>query len=297
MKYFDKYVILLSDTVTSKVLLVSAEPIKPKNMNSSQKKLYIVNGCSGALGNIILSLLARNPENIVYGLSRKAIYFHRFGSKLPVKTLVTSIGDTISDKEALKSFAKSIPSQEFSSINYIHAVGLYPFEVNKHGVVEVENDLDGDGINDECLTLTFHAFTRMCEVLTSHDLPFTGTIFGGLADKFKPAVHQSWWKTMNKVKDYMRDTVSDTVAMNVLNISSVICFHELLTRPFVFSNTNATPEFWLTPDEVAREVIDMIDHSRLLTERDLFHKSTYYHANYFHDEEFTERKIKELGIK
>lgn len=260
-----------------------------------KKDLFIVNGCSGAVGNACFALLARNPQNIVYGLSRKAINFQKFGNILPLKTLVCSLGDDITSEENILLFERSIEKGSFSSVNYIHAVGYYPFELNTEGKIQVENDIDNDGINDTCTKLTFNAFKTTCEILKK-DCNFKALTFGSLADEFQPEVHQSWWKTMGKVRDYMRNTITENVSMNILNISSVLCFHELQTRPFVFKETDANPEFWLTPDEVAREVISVLIKAKGFSEQNFFIPASYYHKDYFTGDNFTERKRKELGL-
>ncbi len=260
-----------------------------------KKNLFIINGCSGAIGNACLSILAQNPNNVVYGLSRKANHFTSFGKTLPEKTIVFSIGNDIADKKVLTDFEKTIPKKAFSSINYIHAVGYYPFELNQLGKIEVENDLDGDGINDTCKKLTLDAFTRTCEVLKK-DCQFKALIFGGLADKFEPEVHQSWWKIISKVREYMRINITDKVSMNILNISSVICFHELQTRPFVFTNTDGDASFWLTPYEVAEKVYSTLSVSTGFSEQDFFKPAPYYQEDYFSNEKFTPRKKLELGL-
>lgn len=90
----------------------------------------------------------------------------------------------------------------------------------------------------------------------------------------------------------------DKVSFFVLNISSVICPHEILTRPFVFQNTNANPVFWLMPHEVAERVITLIfsKEKNGFTEDDFFHKADYYEKDYFIDAKFTDRKKRELGL-
>lgn len=260
-----------------------------------KKDLFIINGCSGAVGNACLAILARNPKNVVYGISRKANHFTRFGKILPEKTIVFSIGDDISDQKALVDFKKAIQKNVFSSINYIHAVGYYPFELDQKGEIKVENDLNGDGINDKCTRLTFEAFTKTCEIL-KNDCQFKALIFGSLADKFEPEVHQSWWKSMKKVREYMENNVTKNISMNILNISSVVCFHELQTRPFVFTNTDGNASFWLTPQEVAEKVDLILSTALGFSEQDFFNPAPYYQEDYFSNEKFTPRKKLELGL-
>jgi hypothetical protein len=139
----------------------------------------------------------------------------------------------------------------------------------------------------------------MTGALKSIGLPVKALIFGGIADKFKPVVHKSWWTVMEKTKEKMRKEAEQkgNISFFLLNISSVICPHELITRPFVFQNTNADASFWLMPHEVAEQVAALVFSKQTgFVEDDLFHKADYYEKDYFVDTKFTKRKRDELGI-
>jgi hypothetical protein len=257
-----------------------------------KKNLYIINGVSGSIGNALLALIARNSENVVYGLSRKAIGFHKFGKVLPEYTLVTSIGENIADDFIIGNFIKSCDIHRYKTVTYIHAVGLYPFEING-----TENDLDNDGVNDDCLRLTYTAFSLVCNTINNEKHKnFAAVIFGSISDRYHLSVHHSWWKTIEKTKQYMKNIASDNISMNIINISSVVCFHELLTRPFVFIKTNAVPEPWLTPFEVAQKTLDVLKEKNKYCEVDYFHHAQYHNSEYFSEEKFTQRKIDETYV-
>lgn len=266
-------------------------------MHENKKILYIINGASGAIGNALLSELATQEDFIVYGLSRKCPTPEFFGETLPPVTLVTSLGDDITSQKSIHNFVSRIPFNSFSKIVYIHAVGEYPFELNQNGEISIIGDNDGDGIKDSCMDLTFTAFKNMTTTLISQtEGDLSAMLFGGLADKHQPAVHQSWWKTIEKTKDYMKRTSSKKHTFGVLNISSVLCFHELLTRPYVFSKTNAIPYAWLKPHEIAKEVQVRTLKEEGYWEKDLFKSAEYYFNDYFKDSNFTKRKRAELGL-
>jgi hypothetical protein len=266
-----------------------------------KKQLIIISGITGALGNAILADCSRNENIIVYGISRKSTPFEELIDPLTgllhTKTIIGSIGEL--SKRNFEKFADIIDYQAFERISYIHAVGLYLFEVNENGKHTVENDKDGDGINDDVLRLTYTYFTGMVEALAlgcaRSDKKLNALIFGGIADVHRPIVHESWWKTIEKTKEFMRTFSIPHGAMQVLNISSVICAHEVATRPFVFINTDADARFWLTPEEIARKVHELLvtDESKFI-ETDFFHKSPYFHEDYYHDRKFTPRKVGEL---
>jgi hypothetical protein len=265
------------------------------------KTLVIINGVTGAIGTASLARFSREYGVVIYGLSRKAELVSSFAKegKLPDNSLICSVGD-ISDKNDCAKFVTAINGSLYEKIVYIHAVGVYPFEIDEHGNIRVSNDDDNDGIDDRVMELSYTAFFAMTEALSEIGKPVNALIFGGIADKHQPAVHKSWWTVMERVKNSMKEKVQKDAKTNffVLNISSVICPHEILTRPYVFQNTNANPRFWLMPHEVAEEVamLALADSHKGFTEQDLFHNADYYQEDYFTEKKFTDRKKAELGI-
>ncbi len=266
------------------------------------KKVVIIQGVTGAIGTALLAHFTREKDTVVYGLSRRALSFRRFkqGNVLPGKTLICSIGGTESGR-SYHDFVTAAGLSRFEKVVYIHALGLYPFEISSHGKHFVANDLDGDGINDEVMDLTYTRFFTMVRAFKGAGCPTDALLFGGLADRHKPLVHHSWWSVIGMFKDEIHKKWSDIPHMRffVLNISSVICPHELLTRPFVFQKTNADPRFWLAPHEVARGVAKLITSrtKKKFTKKDLFHRADYFEEHHFENTNFTKRKCAELGIK
>ena len=265
------------------------------------KRLIIINGVTGAIGSACLALFSRDPKNTIYGISRRGANYKQFldnKSQLSDSTLICSIGKNI--LKGFLSFLCKINFSIYSEVIYIHAIGLYPFEINTNGKIKVKNDYDGDGINDQCLKLTHNLFLSTINSIAKRATKTQGIILGGIADKHEPLIHQSWWKTIKKTKEASRGLVThqNKLGITLLNISSVICPNELITRPFVFAETNANPTFWLTPNEVAEEIIRLtLENHEGFSECELFHHADYYHQNYFTDKQFTTRKKQELGIK
>jgi hypothetical protein len=266
------------------------------------KTLVIINGVTGAIGTACLARFSRAQKVTVYGLSRSAAPFTSYLNQdghLPDAFIICSMGQ-ISSADDCRSFVSVIHRELYDRIVYVHAVGLYPFEIDTDGNIVVTNDEDGDGIDDRVLTLSHHSFIAMVTALRDVHQEIVSIIFGGVADKHRPAVHQSWWKTMEMLKADMKTMVADDPRVHfcLLNISSVICPHELLTRPFVFRDTNANPRFWLMPHEVAGEVVRLAQahQPQRFAVKDLYHEADYYQRDYFTDEKFTERKKAELGI-
>ncbi len=278
-------------------------------------KLVIIHGVTGAIGSACLSLFGSENDTVVYGISRKARDFRDFcfGKKLPVKTLICSIyGDSPEDHYPDRMayyFGKAINAEAFECIHYIHAIGNYPFEIDENGDRIVSCDNDQDGIDDRCALLTrnmFNSFSR--DIARETKKQVHSLLFGGIADKHEPFAHISWWKTMKKLKDFLAEsfekaeqgsTIEAFCKVSILNISSVLCPNELITRPFVFSKTDADPKYWLRPEEVATYVkfIFYSNQAEKLKEYELFKKKPDFDLNYYEDENFTPRKIVELYKK
>lgn len=268
-------------------------------MNKKTRRIIVISGVTGAIGSALLAEYAKSSNNIVYGISRKALPVKSFlrKGKLPHKTLICSVGESL-DYESLFKYINYCVEE----VIYIHALGLYPFEVNSRGNIVVENDRDMDDINDEVTKLTFNGFTTATQSLQKY---WSGkskcVIFGGIADKHKPLVHQSWWKTIEKVKGYMKAEVkkNKSLSMIVFNISSVLCPHEIITRPFVFTHTDADQAYWLSPYELSRFVVNEVSKKEKgFYELEKFKIKPNFSLNtYYKDKQFKPRKIKELYKK
>lgn len=264
------------------------------------KTLVIINGVTGAIGSACLAQFSREPNTNIIGLSRQAQNADVFcvDGFLPNNTLICSIGD-ISSITDCENFVEKINRKFYGKIVYVHAVGIYPFELDGKGNIFVSNDDDGDGVDDRVVKFSHTAFFAIVQALKILELPISALIFGGIADKFKPAVHKSWWTVMEMIKARMQKELlqNKLVSFFVLNISSVICPHEVITRPFVFQKTNADAQFWLMPHEVAERVqLLLLAKSSGFLETEFFHDADYYEDDHFAEKKFTQRKKDELGI-
>ena len=266
-----------------------------------KKKLVIINGVTGTIGTACLSQFCRLPNVTVIGLSRKAKNYKEFmeGRHFPERTFACSIGN-ISDKEDCVRFVDSIDIAVYDEVVYIHAVGVYPTELDVNGNINVSNDLDGDGIDDRVMELSYRAFFAMVEGLVNTRKPIKAFVFGSMADRHRMKVHKSWWMTMLKIKESINLTLSQygNIAFRVVNISSVICGRELIVRPFVFQRTDAAPRFWLLPHEIAEKIVDIAKQKtyRKYLEIDLFHHASYFDRNHFRETDYNQRRMAELGI-
>lgn len=267
----------------------------------NKKELVIITGVTGAIGNALLAKYA--PNAIVYGISRKALSSISFidpnTSKLYPNTFICKIGEL--NKENINTFINSIDIDRFSSITYFHSLGLYPFEINSSGEHIVENDEDKDGVNDITHSLTYEVFRlftlNLKNVTNKTKIPCRSLIFGSLADKHEPLVHSSWWKTIKKTKEYMKETASENFAFHLINISSVSCSHEIITRPYIFIHTDAKIQYWLQPHELVKKIYEKNNSKESFHdfhEYEIFNKLPQFQNTYYEDKNFTPRKFAEV---
>lgn len=262
------------------------------------KKLVIISGITGAIGNALLAEYGKHKDAVVYGISRQALNLLSFinpkTGKIYPSTLICSVPGN--NEDGYKEFVKFIDFSIFSEIIYVHALGLFPFEVNEQGEHIVNHDEDGDGIDDRCMYLSYTLFRLITsEIIKSSVCPVQCVIFGSLADKFGPLAHKSWCHVINIVKKYMKEAANNEISMFLLNISSVICSHELISRPFVFINTDADHFYWLTPWEISKEIAKELKRVKgYYHEKELFNCNPGFDVDYYQDRKFTPRKIAEL---
>ena len=75
---------------------------------------------------------------------------------------------------------------------------------------DIINDVDELKLEDDCClyisggALAGYYSIGVVEALNKIGKPFHALIFGGIADKYHLAVHQSWWTVMERVKLRMR---------------------------------------------------------------------------------------------
>lgn len=271
------------------------------------KKLYIISGITGAVGNALLAEVAKEPGAVVYGISRKGKEYVTFVNSrtglLQTHTFICSLGEL--EDATIKSFLGLIDVNTYSSVTYVHALGHFPFEVNRDGEHQVLNDKNGDGIDDLTYDLSFRVFktvtSRLKTICEKHQVPVAAFIIGSITDKFRLKEHQSWWRTFDLIRTYMKETAGQGFGMHLVNVSSVICSHEIITRPYVFIDTDADMRFWLAPSELAGYISAQLKGTSAFSgfqEHDLFHERPDLNKDYFSAVPFRHRKMKELfGIQ
>lgn len=147
------------------------------------KKLVIISGVTGCIGQELLRRYILEKDTLIYGISRKGVSLDEF-RVLPDHNMIISVD--LEDAHSIKNFIKKIPIDRYESITYFHLVGEFKTEITKDLHVSVENDIDGDGIDDTVYNLVAKAYIEMVMALVTVSKTlrsrFKVVSFGSLAD-------------------------------------------------------------------------------------------------------------------
>lgn len=253
----------------------------------------------GVIGSPIFSFFAEQGENIIYGISRRGLYFDEYVNgegKLPETNLVFSLADYKKENYEIdvENFVDSLPDLP---IVFIHTMGEYVTEMSRDGKLQITNDIDGDGINDNVKRLTYDVSLSFSKKLSTRK---ESTIFiqiGSLSDKYRIDIHGSWVKSMDLLKTDLVDLCkgAENFYAMILNVSSVLTPKELVDRPFVSVKTNADMRYWLPPVEIAHFINDyMQSPEKGLVEKELYKKWPNISPDHFAIDSYKERRGKEI---
>ncbi len=263
------------------------------------KKVIIINGVMGVIGSPIFSFFAEQGENIIYGISRKGLYFDEYvtdDGKLPESNLVFSLADYKKENYEIdvENFIDSLPNLP---VVFIHTMGEYVTEMDRDGQLKITNDNDGDGINDNVKRLTYDVSVSFSKKLSTRKEPTVFIQIGSLSDKYRIDIHGSWVKSMDLLKSDLESICEKNknfYAM-ILNVSSVLTPKELTDRPFVSVKTNADMKYWLPPVEIAYFINNyMQSPEKGLVEKELYKKWPNISPDHFTIDSYKERRGKEI---
>ena len=265
------------------------------------KKIYIINGVMGVIGSPIFTYLSQQKDTIVYGISRQGLPVQVFikNKKLPPAHLVFSLGDYLIDGiENIHKLVGALP--ENHEIIFVHAMGVYLTEVNKDGNYQIDNDNDGDGINDLVKKMTHDIPLQFAQVFADSQRRVTFTQIGSLSDQWNLQAHHSWVTSMNFLKEQLAKISNKYQYFNtcIINVSSVLTPKELIERPFATTQTNADPSFWLNPLDIGRKIHNLSrDLFADYSEISLFNTWPKFTGDHFSTKSYLPRRMLELFPK
>lgn len=264
-----------------------------------KKTLVIIAGVTGSIGQEVLCRYLVEKNTLIYGISRKGVSLDRF-EKLPSHNLIVNV-DMRSDVE-INNFINKLPEQDFEEITYYHLLGEFKTEINKNLEITVENDKDGDGINDNVFGLVADAYksmtNRLNQISTQKDIMLNIVSFGSLADKHHIPCFQSFGKSRKIVENFSKELIQSNQKINIyyLNTSTILAADEMLERPFIFS-TNVNPKYWIRPFDLVNRTIELLQSEKGFVERDIYLANPNFSKDYFDADVTYKRRVQELYNK
>lgn len=261
------------------------------------KKLIIIAGVTGSMGQEFLRKYLLEPNTLVYGISRKGVSLSVFSS-LPDHHMIVNVD--LNNKFEIESFIEKIPKHDYESVSYFHLVGEFKTELNSEGKVVIEHSIDG--VDKMVRGLVADAYIHMVSAIAKSALfplkKINVVSFGSLADPYKIDCFQSFWKSREIVKTFSQDMRSSYQNINfyLFNTSTLCASDEMLERPFIFA-TSVNPQFWITPHDLVQRVSGHMDSEKGFVERDIYVPNPYFSEDYFTEQKTHIRRVKELYNK
>jgi NADP-dependent 3-hydroxy acid dehydrogenase YdfG len=265
----------------------------------NKKRLVIIAGVTGSIGQEVLRHYLVDKNTIVYGISRKGVSVDGFNT-LPLHNLV--VNTDLRSIESIKNFVSKIADKEFKEVTYYHVVGEFKTEINQSLDVVVENDQDKDGINDSVFSLVAQAYITMTTELNNISLKNNTRLdivsFGSLVDKYNIPCFQSFTKSRGIVKRFSQSLQKSNKNLNIylFETSTLLAADELIERPFIFA-TDVSPVYWITPFELVTKALGFIALEKGFVEKDIYLANPNFSEDYFDPQITYKRRIKELYNK
>lgn len=186
--------------------------------------------------------------------------------------------DLLQEKETFE-FVKSLDLHDITKVIYIHGVGIDKFEPKCVPAI----DIDGDGIDDEVYqsnVITFlHLAEPLIEKVSSKNIPLTICNIGSVGDIYNVPFWQSFTKSKNIIRKYMKSNTIPLVKSIFFNVSSTLDDGgEKYGRPL------ADTTYWLDSKDLVKRSVQYLDVFDMLSghlELDFFNWCPWYTKEYF----------------
>lgn len=252
------------------------------------KKLVIVSGASGALGQAYLDYFDTAEDTQCVAIARRAVPERGVGSSLVLDLL---------DASTVRSAVEAMNLEGVSNILYIHPVGKFKFE--ESGFPEA--DADGDGIDDEVYASNIDTFQNVVGPLLERlqkeqrPIPLTLCAFGSISDKYAIKYWQSYSRAKNILREKMR-ALAENAEMKIksvfIRVSTADTQKERELRPF------AETRYWLGTKEIVESSVSSLGDGTGWTELALFKPMPDFKEEYYRSlPAVREKWSREMGRK
>ncbi|MFA6073025.1 MAG: SDR family NAD(P)-dependent oxidoreductase [Candidatus Woesearchaeota archaeon] len=236
-------------------------------METLENTLVIISGASRGIGKAFLNHYSQQPNTNCIGLTRSKNTNQQYAQLDLLQT------------NKVKEFVNHLNLTDVDKVIYMHSIGIDKFEPNGKPHI----DTDNDGIDDEVYSSNVTAFKNLAEPLMdriySKRLPLTIINIGSLSDMFEVPFWQSFSKSKNQVRQYMKANSNEKIKGVMLNVSSTLDEEgRKYGRPF------ADTTYWQKAEDLVSKSVKFIDGHEPgvgYIEADFFNPSPFYRPDYF----------------
>ena len=229
------------------------------------RRLVIISGASRGIGKAFADNYRARKNSTVIGLSRSAQGLTQLD---------------LLDETKTNTFVEQLDFRSFNHVTYIHSIGIDKFEPNG----KPQTDYDHDGIDDEVYAKNVITFFNLVEPLVEKvkqiRTPLTLCQIGSVSDLYQVPFWQSFSKSKDKVRKYLKSLTADYLKSITLNISST-----LDEEGRKFGRVNADTTYWQTAQELVAKSIGSLDGMRTLAspyaEIDFYKHNPNFRQDYF----------------
>ncbi len=236
------------------------------NKEENYNQLVVISGASRGIGKYFLQHYSDREDSKTIGISRTNNNPH-----------IVSLD--LYDANATKQFIENMPLEGLERMIFIHSIGIDKFE--PYGTPHI--DKDNDGIDDEVYATNVATFMNIAKPLiektSKKDIPLNIINIGSISDKYNVLFWQSFSKSKNIVRDYIKTDNHQNVRGMFLNVSTVLADNELYARKL------ADTKYWIPVDTLIKNAVPYIDNFNSqnikFMELDFFNHSPHYTTDYY----------------
>jgi NADP-dependent 3-hydroxy acid dehydrogenase YdfG len=207
--------------------------------------LVIISGATRGIGRAFACYYRSRQNTTVIGIGRSK------------KAELTQLD--LLDEPEVNHFVDQLDLSSFRDIVYVHAVGIDKFEPDGKPHI----DRDCDGIDDEVYATNVTAFSNLADPLIEKarqiKKPMTIVNIGSISDIYRVPYWQSFSRSKNKVRKYLKSITDPDIKGITLNVGSTL--DENNNR---FGRVNADVSYWQTAQELVTKSIGSIEGMRHL---------------------------------
>lgn len=216
-----------------------------RRVQDETQKLVLISGASRGIGKAFADYYRTQKNTEVIGIGRSE------------KKGLTQLD--LLDEVKTNEFVNNLDLSRTGEIVYMHAVGIDKFEPD--GKPQI--DQDGDGIDDEVYSSNVTAFMNLAEPLIEKvkqtKTPMTICNVGSISDIYGVPYWQSFSRSKNLVRKYLKSLALPNIKSITLNVSST-----LDEDGRKYGRVNADTTYWQSAQELLTKSIGTVEGMREL---------------------------------